>query len=99
MTFKLKFPKFLRSTKIDELKTNPSVNYSNVLYVESLIVLFETINDGTTEMLRQKVNEYLAKHDNNYEEAKKHLFADFGNQLKKQIESSGFLLQSKISKA
>jgi len=94
MTFKLKFPKFFRSTKSKANEINPSVNYANVLYIESLILLFEKIDDGTSEMLRQKVNDYLAQHDNNYEEAKKHLFADFDTQVNKNIEASDNLSQS-----
>ncbi len=77
MTVKFKFPKFYRSTKSTAIIIKPSVNYANVLYIESMIMLFEKIDDGTAEMLRQKANDYLEQYGNNYEEAKKHLFADF----------------------
>lgn len=93
MTLKLKFPKFLRSTKSKDIEANPSVNYANVLYIESLILLFEKIDDGTTEMLRKKVDDYLAQYDNNYEEAKKHLFADFETQLNMREKVADYLMQ------
>ncbi len=87
MTFKLKIPKFFRSTKSKAKTIDFAGSYANVLYIESLIMLFEMIDDGTTEMLRQKVNDYLVQYDNNYEEAKKHLFADFETQIQTPIET------------
>lgn len=94
MTFKLKIPKIFQTTKSKAKTTDFAGSYANVLYIESLIMLFEKIDDGTTEMLRQKVNDYLAQYDNNYEEAKKHLFADFETQVKKNVEASGHLSQT-----
>jgi len=92
MTFKLQIPKFLRSTKKTGKTIKFASSYPTVLYIETLIVLFEKLYAEENEYLKQIVNDYLTRFDNNYEEAKKQLFADVETQRVKYIGGKNTLL-------
>ena len=88
MKFKLKFPRFFRSTKSTTKKIDFVEYLENMLYIESLILLFEKKDNGTNELLKQTVKNYLAQNGNDYEKAKKQLFSDLELQVEIFIEGS-----------
>lgn len=94
MTLKVKFPKFFRSTKSPCKAVEFASSYPTVLYIETLIMLSEKMDAATNETLKQVVYDYLTRHANNYEEAKKQLFADVETQRVKYIEGKSTLFSS-----
>ena len=85
MSIKLKLSKILKRF----VKKSP--DFSNVLYLEFIAVLFEIINDGELEKAsRYIVNLYMEKHNNNYELAKSDLFENLKNSTIKTLIEQRF---------
>lgn len=80
MIFKGKFSRYLKLTDGPKKQIDFEDSAKSSLYLETLEHVFLMLDDGTTtEAIKQKVNEYLVKYNNDYDRARKYLFNDMNN--------------------
>jgi hypothetical protein len=85
MKFNGKLPKLFRASDGSNQQTESNNAKKTTLYYEVLEHLILKIDPSInlSDGIKGKVDKYLSEYDNDFDEARKHLFSDFDEYIKK----------------